>query len=82
MATTKKAVKFYADPVVEAHLETIDTQLRTNWINSVLLAAIENQEPTSELAQLNAWLKKQKNSPLYEALSEMLDDYAKAKKKK
>jgi len=81
MATTKKAVKFYADPAVEAHLDTIDTQLRTNWINSVLLAAIENQQPASELAGLSAWLKKKKNAPpLYEAVAEMLDEYAAAKK--
>jgi hypothetical protein len=81
MATTKKAVKFYADPEIEKHLETIPPQLRTNWINTVLGAAIEGDKKkavkNSELQQLRTWLKKQENSPpLYGAMAELLDDYS------
>jgi hypothetical protein len=80
MATTKKCVRFYADPEIEKHLETIPPQLRTNWINTVLAAAIEGgkkkAEKQSELGQLKVWLKKQKDKPpLYGALAQLLEDY-------
>ena len=82
MATTKKAVKFYADPAVEAHLESIPTQLRTNWINTALTAAIKREKSApksagSELSDLHKWLQEQAIDapPLYEALADMLHDY-------
>lgn len=75
MATTKKAVRFYAEPEVEAHLNSIPAQLRSNWINKVLVAAIEAEESdsSSELEDLAAWLKSQKKAPpLYAALADAL----------
>jgi len=80
MATNKKAVKFYASAVVEQHLDTIPTQLRTNWINSALTAAIEARaDEQSELSKLRVWLQNnQESSPrLYAAIADMLVEYGK-----
>ncbi len=78
MATTKKAVKFYADPSVEAHLETVPAQLRSNWINRVLAAAISRereQASKSELSDLRDWLQQQADRRDCKLLAGILGDY-------
>ena len=79
MATTKKAIRFYATPAVEAHLDSLPAQTRTVWINQVLERAINELRPGakgSELNALAAWLKSQDDAPeFYGAIAEMLDDF-------
>jgi hypothetical protein len=52
--------------------------LRTNWINSILVAAIEQKAAANqgELAGLRDWLKTQDDAPkLYGVMADMLTDY-------
>lgn len=79
MATTKKCVKFYAEPDIEKHLDTIPAQARSIWINQVLAEAIARQaqpQAKGELIQLRDWLGAQpKPQPLQTALAELLTEF-------
>lgn len=79
MTTTKKAIKFYAAPEVEQHLDTMPSQTRTAWINKVLAEAVAKEQKRkreSEIEQLRNWLQSQEKAPpLYEAVADMLDAY-------